>query len=363
MLKQLHYVWLCLPLLACQVSEEKPPEVPQPLPTVAPVTEPSPPKAEDDAEVKALFAQKLIDPLTQYLEKYQGKTDKQQHLALVREERDQRCEKIAAWYAKKAATEENLQRLKGGYAYSCLPLVESFAQRVASAEAAAEETQADTPKPQTAADNTAEQPVVAETAQKPVAEPATSAQPVESKAEPTPQTSPQTDPEAACQQSMAQKNYAQIAQHCPPLAQQGDVKAQLLLAKMYADGKGVVQSDQQAVKWYQMAAEQGDKTAQSALGVSYYTGNGVTQDYRKAASWQRKAANQGHPDAQFILGVMYELGQGVPQDFVLAYKWFLLAASQGAKGAMESRSSLAAKLSPTQIQEGQRLAREWSQAN
>ncbi len=355
LLRNISCLWLCLSLMACQVSEEKPAEQPEAVPSVAPMpVEQALPaqKSQEDAEVEALFEQKFIDPLTQYIEKYADDDSKRKHLALIQEERDKRCEKIADWYAKKEPTEENLLRLKGGYAYSCMPLVVAFTERVSSA--ASEATQMLPPADE--AENAlpdSDERVVSETEpqQTTLTESSPEAQP------PMPQQA------QACQQSMAQNHYAQMAEYCPALAQQGDVKAQLMLAKMYADGKGVAQSDQETVKWYQMAAKQGDKTAQSALGVSYYTGNGIAQDYRKAAYWQREAANQGHPEAQFILGVMYELGQGVPQDFVLAYKWFLLATSQGAKGAMESRSSLAAKLSPTQIQEGQRLAREWSEVH
>lgn len=37
---------------------------------------------------------------------------------------------------------------------------------------------------------------------------------------------------------------------------------------MYRDGRGVLQSDTEAVKWYRKAAEQGDADAQNNLGVT-----------------------------------------------------------------------------------------------
>ena len=36
---------------------------------------------------------------------------------------------------------------------------------------------------------------------------------------------------------------------------------------MYANGEGVAQDYEEAVKWYRLAAEQGDTQAQSGLGL------------------------------------------------------------------------------------------------
>ena len=73
----------------------------------------------------------------------------------------------------------------------------------------------------------------------------------------------------------------------------------------------------------------------------------------------RVGAEKGDASAQFSLGFMYELGQGVPQDYVQAYMWFSLAAAQGTKGAAEWRERLAARMTPAQIAEAQKLASEW----
>jgi TPR repeat protein len=68
---------------------------------------------------------------------------------------------------------------------------------------------------------------------------------------------------------------------------------------------------------------------------------------------------QGHADAQYSLGVAYEMGQGVPQDYVEAYKWFSLAAAGVEEAAIKSRDDVARQMTPAQITEAQRLAREW----
>ena len=95
----------------------------------------------------------------------------------------------------------------------------------------------------------------------------------------------------------------------------------------------------------------------------YNNGQGVVQDYVEAVKWYRKAAEQGGALAQYNLGVSYSTGRGVPQDYVAAHKWANLAAaqSQGDKQEKysEARDLIAEKMTPQQIAEAQRLAREW----
>ena len=133
---------------------------------------------------------------------------------------------------------------------------------------------------------------------------------------------------------------------------------------MYAHGHGVPQDYAEALKWYRLAAAQGDAEAQLNLGVMYAHGHGVPQDYAEALKWFRLAAAQGHAEAQYNLGVMYLNGQGIAQDDVQAYKWFdLAAATYTAKPerdeAVKARDSVAARMTPAQIAEAQKLAREW----
>jgi len=111
-------------------------------------------------------------------------------------------------------------------------------------------------------------------------------------------------------------------------------------------------------EWGPMA-QQGDAGVQLMLGTMYEEARGVAQDYREAARWYRLAADQGNQFAQVNLGNLYVEGQGVPQDFVQAHMWFNLAGSAGSKKAMKSRDILAKKMTPVQIAEAQKLAREW----
>jgi hypothetical protein len=89
-------------------------------------------------------------------------------------------------------------------------------------------------------------------------------------------------------------------------------------------------------------------------------------DYATALRLMRPLAEQGLAEAQSDLGVMYAKGEGVPQDYVQAHMWFNLAASRFSAAeaekrewAVENRDLAASRMTPAQIAEAQRLAREW----
>jgi len=142
-------------------------------------------------------------------------------------------------------------------------------------------------------------------------------------------------------------------------AGQGNSAAQFNLGVMYANGQGVPQDDGEALRWYRLAAEQGKASAQNNLGVMYNFGQGVPQDDGEALRWYRLAAEQGKASAQNNLGVSYAKGQGVLQDYVQAHMWYNLAAAQNQESDATLRDGLADDMTPEQIAEAQRLAREW----
>ncbi len=119
-----------------------------------------------------------------------------------------------------------------------------------------------------------------------------------------------------------------------------------------------------ALKEWRPLAEQGHATAQFALGAMYSSGQHVPQDYAEAVKWYRLAAEQGQADAQHDLGLMYYFGHGVPQDYVQAHMWYSLAAERSSPSEdrdqlISYRDEVEAKMSPDQVAEAQRLAREW----
>ena len=159
-------------------------------------------------------------------------------------------------------------------------------------------------------------------------------------------------------------DYATALREFRPLANQGTAVAQTFLGFMYAKGQGVPQDDAEAAKWFRKTAEQGDAVAQYLLGFLYAEGPGVPQDFAEAAKWLRKAAMQGYAFAQGDLGFMYEKGRGVPQDYVQAHMWYNLAISRFPPGAahddaVRNRDFVAKHMTPAQIAEARRLAREW----
>lgn len=55
-------------------------------------------------------------------------------------------------------------------------------------------------------------------------------------------------------------DYATALRNLRPLAEQGDIGAQIVLATMYEDGRGVPRDYVQAYKWYSLSASNGDQT-------------------------------------------------------------------------------------------------------
>jgi TPR repeat protein len=159
--------------------------------------------------------------------------------------------------------------------------------------------------------------------------------------------------------ALQREDYATAYRLFRSLADSGNVFAQGIIGIMYAKGQGVPQNDAEAVKWYRLAADQGNAAAQLSLASMYSKGRGVPQSDAEAVTWYRRAADQGEAWAQTNLGAMYARGQGVPRDYVTAYMWFDLSAAQGDQVAVSDRDAAARRMTPEQIAEAQKLAREW----
>jgi len=114
-----------------------------------------------------------------------------------------------------------------------------------------------------------------------------------------------------------------------------------------------------ALHEWQPLAEQGDARAQFSFGLLYENGDGIPRDYAKARQWYEKAAAQGDAKAQLYLGLQSSFGQGVPMDVVEAYMWYSLAAGNGNPHAPGYRADLSRQMTPAQITEAQKRAREW----
>ena len=172
-------------------------------------------------------------------------------------------------------------------------------------------------------------------------------------------------------------------------ANKGIAKSQYTLGMMYAEGQGVPQDKNKALKWYGYAAQQdaqideivvdkfenknipqelkfltnnaenGIAEAQLKLGMLYAHGQGVPQDDGRASKWLRLAGEQGKFKAQYILGMMLADGQGITKDYVLAHMWYNLSGLQGNLGATRQMSALEKSMSMEQIEQAQKMVREW----
>jgi hypothetical protein len=112
-------------------------------------------------------------------------------------------------------------------------------------------------------------------------------------------------------------------------AKKNHIQAQLKLASMYYDGKGVDRNSTLSAFWYEKAAKQGDMVAQFDLAGLYRFGSGVSKDIDKAVDLYHQSAKQGYANAQLALGVMYYKGLGIPIDLSKAKYFLSLAAKQG----------------------------------
>ncbi len=126
------------------------------------------------------------------------------------------------------------------------------------------------------------------------------------------------------------KDYVYSAQLLRPLAQQGHVQAQYLLATLYDVGLGMAKDEKKSFYWYKQAASAGIVVAQHNLAVAYARGNGVAASLPKAIVWWKRAALAGNTDSQYNLGIIYASGHdSIKPDLKQALKWWRMAAING----------------------------------
>ena len=128
----------------------------------------------------------------------------------------------------------------------------------------------------------------------------------------------------------------------------------------YANGKGVPQNDQEAMRWFEKAAKNGNTNAQWKLGLGYIKGIGVPQDERKAAAWFKRAANNRDVRAQNALSELYLNGRGVQKDYVRAYTWASI--STRLQGNSNDRLTLLeSRMTAAQIEDAHQRILNWEQ--
>src|ERR1019366_2606441 len=108
------------------------------------------------------------------------------------------------------------------------------------------------------------------------------------------------------------------------------------MGRMYANGRGVVKDEAEAVRWYRKGADAGNIRAMNNLAVAYQCGRGVAKDKAEAVRWCRKSSEAGDAAAMNNLGWMYANGWGVARDEVEAVRWYRKSTEAGDAAAMNN---------------------------
>jgi hypothetical protein len=186
-------------------------------------------------------------------------------------------------------------------------------------------------------------------------------------------------PQAAPASAISHRQMAQGDARIMALADNGDARAQTLLALAYlhsandqaglrwssaaaAQGQPVAQyllgtltlarDRGQAMRWLGAAAEQGNVKAMHNLAIAY--AQGPAPDPALAVQWFAKAAALGYRDSQFDLAVLYERGlddkgRGVAQSGAEALKWYLIAAGSGDAPSAGRAAILKDQIAPNDV--------------
>jgi Sel1 repeat-containing protein len=134
---------------------------------------------------------------------------------------------------------------------------------------------------------------------------------------------------------------AEILQLFQDLAQAGDLRGTMWLARFHDLGTLSVPRDRQAaqdlskraISEVRMRAEKGDPESQFLLATAYHQGLAVERDLEKAVVWYSKAAAAGQLTAFNNLGCMLAYGHGTEPDIERARYCFSRAAELGSLAA------------------------------
>lgn len=91
-----------------------------------------------------------------------------------------------------------------------------------------------------------------------------------------------------------EKQFILAAYFWRPLAEQGNVEAQMFMGVLYRYGLGVDKSPKDSAYWYEQAANQGDVDAQGEIAFFYERGFGVEKNDAVAESWYQMVREHGY---------------------------------------------------------------------
>lgn len=122
-----------------------------------------------------------------------------------------------------------------------------------------------------------------------------------------------------------------------PLAEEGQLEAQIMLGWMKENGQGVSRDLTGALEWYRKAAERESSVAQFYLGAILMQ----TGAHSEALLWYKKSAAAEYMPAVYRLAWAYESGRGTSIDKDQALTLFKQNAN---RGHLPSKMALAQKM-------------------
>lgn len=120
-------------------------------------------------------------------------------------------------------------------------------------------------------------------------------------------------------------------------AEQGDVEAMVMVGDCFNRGFHTEKNDQEAHKYYKMAADNGHVQANLMVAINFLNGIGTAKDKKTGVKYLQVAADSGAAFGQYLLASMYKMGEiGLFGKEQKAMKYFEMAARQGdAKSQIE----------------------------
>lgn len=106
--------------------------------------------------------------------------------------------------------------------------------------------------------------------------------------------------------------------------------SQYFIGKLYSNGRGIEQSFEEALLWYNKAAKQGDLNSINNLGIIHDFGYGTKVNSKKVIKYYEKGCEKNHSNSLNNLGYLYLNGIHVPEkDFNKSLDLFEKSAIQG----------------------------------
>lgn len=140
------------------------------------------------------------------------------------------------------------------------------------------------------------------------------------------------------------------------LADAGDPKAEVRLAKIYILGVHLPKDRNQAEQLCSKAAKQEYSPAMVCMGFVEESSELGTPAYGDALRWYKNAAKLGNSVAMFSLASMYAKGEGTKPDNVQACAWMIRAARRGLGAAAQIVNRLQTQIPPEEFKKAMKEA-------